>query len=136
MTRDALRVLGLAYRLVPVTPREIRSEEMEKDLIFVGLVGMIDPARPEVPPALETARGAGIRTIMITGDYPNTARAIAESIGLLRPGHKVLTGAQLNEMDDATLASEVEQPMSSPASRRSTRCASSTRCAPTMKWSP
>ena len=57
-------------------------------MIFVGLVGMIDPPRPEVPPALKTAVRAGIRTIMITGDYPNTARAIAESIGLLRPGHQ------------------------------------------------
>ena len=64
------------------------------------MVGMIDPARPEVTPALATARKAGIRTIMITGDYPNTARAIAESIGLLQPGHKVLTGAELNLLDD------------------------------------
>jgi Ca2+-transporting ATPase len=109
MTRDALRVLGLAYRLVPVLPEQIRSEEMEKDLVFVGLVGMIDPARVEVHPALERARSAGIRTIMITGDYPNTARAIGESIGLLVPGHQVLTGAQLNEMDDETLARQVEQ---------------------------
>ncbi len=78
MTRQALRVLGLAYRMIPVLPSEVNSEELEKDLIFAGLVGMIDPARAEVNPALETARQAGIRTIMITGDYPNTARAIAE----------------------------------------------------------
>ena len=70
---------------------------------------MIDPARPEVKPALQTAANAGIRTLMITGDYPNTARAIAESIGLLRPGHKVLTGAQLDEIDDKQLIVEVEQ---------------------------
>lgn len=107
MTRDALRVLGLAYRLVPALPSEIKSEELEKDLTFVGLVGMIDPARSEVRPALETARAAGIRTVMITGDYPNTAKAIAESISLLQPGHKVMTGAELNEIDDATLAKEV-----------------------------
>lgn len=107
MTRDALRVLGLAYRLVPALPSEIKSEELERDLTFVGLVGMIDPARSEVRPALETARAAGIRTVMITGDYPNTAKAIAESISLLRPGHKVMTGAELNEIDDATLAKEV-----------------------------
>jgi P-type Ca2+ transporter type 2C len=109
MTKDALRVLGLAFRLVPALPDEIRGEEMEKDLIFAGLIGMIDPARPEVRPALETARGAGIRTVMITGDYPNTARAIAQSISLLLSDHRVLTGAQLNEMDDATLAKEVQQ---------------------------
>ena len=109
MTRSALRVLGLAYRLVPDIPEEVEQEDVEKDLTFVGMVGMIDPARVEVRPALEKARGAGIRTVMITGDYPNTARAIAESISLLRPGHQVLTGAQLNEMDDATLNREVER---------------------------
>jgi Ca2+-transporting ATPase len=108
MTRQALRVLGLAYRLVPVLPSEIKSEEMEKDLVFVGLMGMIDPARTEVQPALQLARSAGIRTIMITGDYPNTAQAIAETIGLLRPDHHVLTGAQLNGLDDAALIKEVE----------------------------
>ncbi len=108
MTRQALRVLGLAYRIVPALPAELNSEEMEKDLVFVGLMGMIDPARTEVQPALELARSAGIRTIMITGDYPNTAQAIAETIGLLQPGHHVLTGAQLNELDDAALVKEVE----------------------------
>jgi P-type Ca2+ transporter type 2C len=108
MTHDALRVLGMAYRLVANAPDEANHAAVEKDLIFAGLVGMIDPARPEVQPALEKARRAGIRTVMITGDYANTARAIAESITLLRPGHKVLTGAELNEIDDARLAREVE----------------------------
>lgn len=110
MTRGALRVLGLAYRLVEDMPQgeEIAHEDLERDLTFAGLVGMIDPARPEVRPALEKARGAGIRTVMITGDYPNTARAISESIGLLQEGHKVLTGTDLNAMDDATLAHEVQ----------------------------
>lgn len=107
LTKDALRVLGLAYRLVPVKPEEIESDALEKDLIFAGLVGMIDPPRPEVKPALEIARKAGIRTVMITGDYPNTARAIAESIGLLRPGHKVMTGNELNSIDDAAMRKEV-----------------------------
>jgi Ca2+-transporting ATPase len=109
LTQDALRVLGMAYRLVPNKPDEVDSKDMEKDLVFAGLIGMIDPARPEVKPALLTAAKAGIRTLMITGDYPNTARAIAESIGLLRPGHKVLTGAQLDEIDDKQLIVEVEQ---------------------------
>ena len=108
LTQGALRVLSLAYRLVPQLPSEAQELDVEKDLVFVGLIGMIDPARVEAAPAMAKARQAGIRTIMITGDYPNTARAIAESIGLLRPGHKVLTGAELNEMDDATLKSEVE----------------------------
>ncbi len=107
MTKDALRVLGLAYRMVPEVAGEVRQEEVERDLIFTGLIGMIDPARVEVKPALEKARGAGIRTVMITGDYPNTARAIAESISLLRPGHHVRTGAELNEMSDEELRREV-----------------------------
>jgi Ca2+-transporting ATPase len=81
----------------------------EKGLVFVGLIGMIDPARPEVRPALEKARHAGIRTIMITGDYPNTARAIAESIGLLRKGHQVLTGRQLDQLTDEQLREEVKR---------------------------
>jgi Ca2+-transporting ATPase len=108
MTKDALRVLGVAYRLVNDKPGEVSPDELEEDLIFAGLIGMIDPARGEVKPALHTAARAGIRTIMITGDYPNTARAIAESIGLLRPHHKVMSGAELDAIDDKTLKKEVE----------------------------
>jgi len=103
MTKDALRVLGLAYRLdkdVPDNPDELKTDELEKDLVFVGLIGMIDPARNEVKPALEKARDAGIRTIMITGDYPNTAHAIAETIGMLKHGRGVMTGAQLDALSD------------------------------------
>ena len=109
LTRDALRVLGVAYKIVEIMPANFTPEELEKDLVFAGLVGMIDPARPEVKPALEKAKGAGIRTIMITGDFPNTARAVAESIGLLRPGRQVLSGAQLDEIDDDALRIEVEK---------------------------
>jgi len=108
MTGDALRVLGVAYRCLPVLPEEINSEELEKDLTFVGLIGMIDPARTEVNDALSTARDAGIRTIMITGDYPNTARAIAQEIGLLRPGRKVMTGADLNDLSDDEMLENVQ----------------------------
>ena len=110
LTKDALRVLGVAFRLENSAPENVNSDStIEKDLVFVGLIGMIDPARPEVKPALQTATRAGIRTLMITGDYPNTARAIAESIGLLRPGHKVLTGAELDQIDDKQLIKEVEE---------------------------
>ncbi len=111
MTKDALRVLGFAYRLeknVPNNIDEVKTEDLEKDLVFVGLMGMIDPPRTEVKPALEHARHAGIRTVMITGDFPNTARAIAESIGLLRPGKKVMTGAELDKLDDAQLKNIIE----------------------------
>jgi len=107
MTQKALRVLGMAYRIVKVMPGEENLKELEQDLIFVGLIGMIDPPRPEVTPALEVGRKAGIRTVMITGDFPNTARAVAESINLLEPGHQVLTGAQMDEMDDALLERQV-----------------------------
>ncbi len=106
MTKDALRVLGLAYRLdedVPDNPDELKTDELERDLVFVGLIGMIDPARSEVKPALETARDAGIRTIMITGDYPNTAHAIAETIGMLKQGRGVMTGAQIDTLSDDNL---------------------------------
>jgi Ca2+-transporting ATPase len=111
MTKDALRVLGLAYRVtkdVPDHQEQIKAEELEKDLVFVGLIGMIDPARTEVRPALERAREAGIRTVMITGDYPNTARAVAESIGLLQHGRNVMTGAQLDEISDKELQKVIE----------------------------
>jgi Ca2+-transporting ATPase len=106
MTQDALRVLGVAYRDVPEA--QVVTGDWEKDLVFVGLIGMIDPARVEVKPALEKASRAGIRTVMITGDYPNTARAIAETIGLLRPQHKVLTGADIDRLSDDLLANEVK----------------------------
>ncbi len=109
MTNDALRVMGFAYRTESEIPDELTREFAEHGLIFAGLMGMIDPPRTEVKPALEKARRAGIRTIMITGDYPNTGRAVAETIGLLRKGDKVHTGAELNEMDDRTLAEEVKQ---------------------------
>jgi len=104
MTDDALRVLGLAYRVVKNVPdREIAPKDVEKSLIFVGLVGMIDPPRTEVSPALERARQAGIRTVMITGDYPNTAHAIADSIGLMKHRKSVITGAELDQLDDEQL---------------------------------
>jgi len=112
LTRDALRVLGVAYRTereVPFHEGELKVHELERDLVFVGLLGMIDPARPEVTPALVEGAEAGIRTVMITGDYPNTARAIAETIGLLKPGHKVATGADLDKMDFEMLRKEIRQ---------------------------
>jgi Ca2+-transporting ATPase len=109
MTQDALRVLGVAYRVVDVldSNNDNEVEELENDLIFVGLLGMIDPSRPEVPPALDLAKKAGIRTVMITGDYPNTARAIAEDIGLMHEEHQVLTGHDLDKIDDDQLKAEV-----------------------------
>jgi Ca2+-transporting ATPase len=110
MTQDALRVLALAYRVVKEAPKadSVAVDELEKDLVFIGMVGMIDPPREEVKPAMLRAAHAGIRTVMITGDYPNTARAVAEEIGLMRPGHEVLTGADLDRMSDDVLKNEIE----------------------------
>jgi Ca2+-transporting ATPase len=111
MTRDALRVLGVAYRVerdVSDQAQELKADDLERDLVFVGLIGMIDPARPEVKPALENARKAGINTVMITGDYPNTARAIAESIGMLKYRKGVMTGGDLDKMSDEGLRNVIE----------------------------
>jgi Ca2+-transporting ATPase len=107
--QEALRVLAVAYRMVDELPEELDPEEVERDLTLIGLVAMIDPARPEVRPAVEKARHAGIRTIMVTGDYPDTARAIGEQVGLLRPGAQVVTGAELNEMTDEELAQRIDE---------------------------
>ncbi|MEA4811568.1 MAG: cation-translocating P-type ATPase [Anaerolineaceae bacterium] len=103
MASKALRVIAVAYRIVKDAPEHEEIEKIEKDLTFVGLVGMIDPSRPEVKPAMTQARNAGIRSVMITGDYPNTAKAIAEDIGLLQPGHQVLTGSDLDKMSEEEL---------------------------------
>jgi Ca2+-transporting ATPase len=108
LTQDALRVLGMAFKVVDELPEVENVAELESGLTFVGMIGMIDPARPEVSPALKTASRAGIRTIMITGDFPNTARAIAESIGLMRPGHQVLTGNELDAMSNEQLQEQAD----------------------------
>ena len=108
MANQALRVLGVAYRKLDQLPEKITADEIEHDLVFVGLIGMIDPARPEVKPAIDEARQAGIRTVMITGDHPDTARAIASQIGLLRPDAQVHTGAELEQMTDDDLVKAVE----------------------------
>ncbi|MGH2581568.1 MAG: cation-translocating P-type ATPase [Anaerolineales bacterium] len=108
MAQDALRVIAVAYKLVKDVPAKLVAEELERDLVFVGLLGMIDPPRAEVAEAMEKALIAGIRTVMITGDYPQTARAIALQIGLIsKDSDKVLSGANLNEMSDEQLRNEI-----------------------------
>ena len=100
LAANALRVLAVAFRPYQDLPEQVTPEAVERELTFIGLLGMIDPARPEVKPALEKARSAGIRTVMITGDYPLTARAIAEEIGLLEHGGPAMSGAELDQIDD------------------------------------
>jgi Ca2+-transporting ATPase len=108
MAQDALRVLAVAYRTSATQPEQMTPEAVERNLVFLGLFGMIDPPRPEVPPQIERARKAGIRTIMITGDYPDTAAAIGRSIGLLRSGRQVLPGSALHKLDDAGLETALD----------------------------
>ena len=108
MARDALRVLAVSYRVAEAPPQETTSEAIEQQLVFLGLFGIIDPPRSEVLPAINTARTAGIRTIMITGDYPDTAAAVGQAIGLLQPGHRVMSGSELDKLDGAGLVKALE----------------------------
>lgn len=112
MARQALRVLAGAYKFIDQMPNVLNTETVEQDLIFAGLVGMIDPERAEAAEAIERAKGAGIRTIMITGDHAVTAQAIAERLGILNPDEDnashVISGSQLNEMSDEELTQRVK----------------------------
>ncbi len=109
MAKNALRVLGLAYKNIDQLYDEPTTDNVEQDLVFAGLVGMIDPERPEAKKAIVEAHEAGIRTVMITGDFQVTAQAIAERLGILKPGQdeRVVTGAQLDEISDDYLQEHV-----------------------------
>ncbi len=100
MADNALRVLACAERSWQTFPETQDSENVERDMCFVGLCGMIDPVRPEVKVAIEQCREAGIRPIMITGDHVDTAVAIAKELGILSGDARAMTGAQLNELSD------------------------------------
>ncbi|MEG2769743.1 MAG: calcium-translocating P-type ATPase, PMCA-type, partial [Oscillospiraceae bacterium] len=104
----ALRVLAAAYKEYSTAPdKKATPEELENNLVFVGLVGMIDPVRPEVCAAIEECRLAGIRPIMITGDHRDTAIAIAKSLGIIKDDSEAITGAQLDEISDEEYAKTV-----------------------------
>lgn len=109
MASSALRVLAVSYRPLPDLIDQPTPENVEKDLVFIGLVGMIDPPRPEVIEALKIARGAGLKSVMVTGDYKDTAEAIARDIGLLTPNGLVLTGPEIEVLTDAELAAKAPQ---------------------------
>ncbi|MDD2971032.1 MAG: cation-translocating P-type ATPase [Lachnospiraceae bacterium] len=108
MSAAALRVLAIGYKVIEAVPENPTSEELENGLTFMGLVGMIDPPRPEAKEAVSVCRSAGIRPVMITGDHVVTASAIAKELGILQPGDKAITGAELDAMDDTQLEHEVE----------------------------
>lgn len=107
MSSNALRVLAVAYKELDKIPEKPSFDELEYGLTFVGLVGMIDPPRPECKLAVETCRQAGIKPVMITGDHIVTATAIAKELGIYVDGDKAITGAQLDEMSDEELDREV-----------------------------
>ena len=104
LTDDALRTLAVAYRPLASGEDIADTASLERDLIFVGTVGMIDPPREEVAVAIAEARRAGIRVIMITGDHPRTATRIAADLGIVQPGASALTGSEIDALDDAAFA--------------------------------
>lgn len=107
MSSKALRVLAIAYKVIESIPQMPQSEDLENNLTFLGLVGMIDPPREEAKAAVEVCRKAGIKPIMITGDHVVTASAIAEQLGILEKGDRAITGVMLDEMTDEMLAEQV-----------------------------
>ena len=108
MSSNALRVLAVAYKEIDTVPENPTSEELENGLIFMGLVGMIDPPRPEAAEAVKICRMAGIKPVMITGDHVVTASAIAREIGILEDGDLAITGAELDLMSDEELDEKIE----------------------------
>ncbi|MDN0054939.1 cation-translocating P-type ATPase [Collinsella ihumii] len=109
MADEALRVLALASRTYAEKPADCSAEALEHDLVFCGLSGMIDPERPEVAPAIKEAHGAGIRTVMITGDHIDTAVAIAKNLGIVTDRSQAITGAEIDKMSDAELDAQIEK---------------------------
>ena len=103
LSGEALRTLAVAYRPLLTTETAQDGDVLEKNLIFIGVVGMLDPPRPEVASAIAQAQGAGIRIIMITGDHPRTAARIGQDLGIINQDGQPLTGPALDAMDDAAL---------------------------------
>ena len=106
MAQNALRVLALGIKVFDYLPKE---EELEFDLDLIGLVGMIDPARPEVKEAIKIAQQAGIKTVMITGDHIVTASAIARELGILHDGERAITSQELDELSDEYLREHISE---------------------------
>ena len=103
MAENSLRVIAVAYKMLNSLPNKIDTNTIENDLVFEGLIGMIDPPRKGVKEAVATCKKAGIKTVMITGDHIVTAKAIAKELGILRARDLAITGAELDEIDDETL---------------------------------
>ena len=108
LASQALRVLGVAMRPLERIPDVYEAKSLEHDLVFLGLVGMKDPIRPEAKAAVEACRAAGIRTVMITGDHKDTAVAIAKELGIMEPGEQAISGTELNQLSDEELRDRVK----------------------------
>lgn len=108
MAQKALRVIAVAYRDVDSLPKNINTQNIEKDLNFVGLIGMIDPPREGVKEAVKTCKKAGIKTVMITGDHIATAKAIAKELNILGPEDKAITGQELDKIPQSKLEREIK----------------------------
>lgn len=109
MAQNALRVLAMAYKEIDYEPTDEQMKEIENDLTYVGMVGMIDPPREEVKQAVDKCKRAGIKTVMITGDHKITAIAIAKSLGILENEEEAITGNELEEMSDEELMNNVRK---------------------------
>lgn len=109
MAKNALRVLAMAYKELDHMPNKEEIKELEQDLIYVGMVGMIDPPREEAKKAVEKCKSAGIKTVMITGDHKVTATAIAKELGILEKEEEAITGAELEEMSQQELESKIRK---------------------------
>lgn len=109
MGSEALRVLALAYKKLDTLPPTVSSDTVERDLVFIGLVGMIDPPRDEAREAVRICSEAGIRPIMITGDHKDTAIAIAKQLNIIQDEREVLSGAELNQLSDQEFEAQVER---------------------------
>lgn len=109
MAKDALRVLAMGYKELDHEPTDEEMKDIENDLIYIGMVGMIDPPREEVKLAVQKCKTAGIKTVMITGDHKITAVAIAKALGILEKEDEAITGAELEEMSDEELTKNIRK---------------------------
>lgn len=107
MANNALRVIAVAYKDITTLPNKIESDTIENNLVFAGLIGMIDPPREGVKEAVETCKTAGIKTVMITGDHIDTAKAIAKDLSILKPNDRAITGSELDKIPQNILEKDI-----------------------------
>ena len=109
MANKALRVIAVGYKELTTLPLNISSESVENNLKFLGLIGMIDPPRKGVKEAVKTCKRAGIKTVMITGDHIETAKAIARELDILSPYDKAITGQELDKIPQSVLEKSIKE---------------------------